>query len=404
MANQEHLDILKQGVDAWNTWISEHVDIKPNFRRANLKETDLRGAYLIGADLSYANLKEADLAGAYLNGANLKEANLKEAELDEAHLTGADLSGARLVEANLSGADLEKANLEEADLRGAFLVGTYLNRANLSEANLSGACLIGADLREADLNAALLLGASLNGANLSKTNLCLADLSEANLHSAILVGTTALDANFTDCRVYGISTWDVQLDGAQQIGLIITPEGQPTITVDSLEVAQFIYLLLQYEKLRDVLNSVVERGVLILGRFGGGGLELLQAIAARLREMKYLPIIFDFERPDSRDFTETIMTLAGLSRFVIVDLSGPSVPNELRATIPHFKIPFVPIIEKGRKVYSMFPYLLGYPWVLPPVEFTNKEDLLALLTSKVIEPAEEKFKERQALLQQLFNR
>jgi uncharacterized protein YjbI with pentapeptide repeats len=404
VANQQHLDILKQGVDVWNEWISEHVDIKPNLRRANLKEADLRGIFLIGADLSYANLKEANLAGAYLNGANLKEANLKEAELDEAHLTGADLSGARLVEANLSGADLEKANLEEADLRGAFLVGTYLNRANLSEANLSGACLIGADLREADLNAALLLGASLNGANLSKTNLCLADLSEANLHSAILVGTAALDANFTDCRVYGVSAWDIQLEGAQQFGLIITPEGQPTITVDSLEIAQFIYLLLQYEKLRDVLNSVVERGVLILGRFGGGGLELLQAIAAKLREMKYLPIIFDFERPDNRDFTETIMTLAGLSRFVIVDLSGPSVPNELRATIPHFKIPFVPIIEKGRKVYSMFPDLLGYPWVLPPVEFTDKEHLLALLASKVIEPAEEKFEERQALLQQLFNR
>jgi uncharacterized protein YjbI with pentapeptide repeats len=404
MANQEHLDILRQGVDAWNTWMNEHVDIKPNLRRANFKEADLRRAFLIGADLSYANLKEANLDGAYLGGANLKGVNLKEADLNETHLKGADLRGARLVEANLSGADLEGANLEEADLRGAFLIGTYLNRANLSEANLSGACLLGANLRGADLNAALLLGASLNGANLSGANLCLADLSEANLHSAILVGTTALDANFTACRVYGISAWDIQLEGAQQFGLIITPEGQPTITVDSLEVAQFIYLLLQYEKLRDVLNSVVERGVLILGRFGGGGLELLQAIAAKLREMKYLPMIFDFERPDSRDFTETIMTLAGLSRFVIVDLSGPSVPNELRATIPHFKIPFIPIIEEGRKIFSMFSDLLGYPWVLSPVEFTSKEHLLELLPSRVIEPAEKKFKERQVLLNQLFNR
>ena len=148
----------------------------------------------------------------------------------------------------------------------------------------------------------------------------------------------------------------------------------------------------------------MERGVLLLGRFGGGGLELLQAIAAKLREMKYLPIIFDFDRPENRDFTETIMTLAGLSRFVIVDLSGPSVPNELRATIPHFKIPFVPIIEEGRKIFSMFPDLLGYPWVLTPVEFTNKEQLIELLPTRVIEPAEEKFKERQILLDQLFNR
>jgi hypothetical protein len=205
--------------------------------------------------------------------------------------------------------------------------------------------------------------------------------------------------------VYGISAWDVHLDGAQQIGLIITPEGQPTITVDSLEVAQFIYLLLQYEKLRDVLNSVVERGVLILGRFGGGGLELLHAIAAKLRETNYLPMIFDFERPDDRNFTETVKTLVGLSRFVVVDLSGPSVPQELYATIPHFKIPFVPIIEKGRKIHSMFPDLAEYPWVLKPVvEFENIEHLLELLPSMVILPAEEKVKARQLLLQQLFNR
>ena len=118
--------------------------------------------------------------------------------------------------------------------------------------------------------------------------------------------------------------------------------------------------------------------------------------------MNYLPIIFDFERPDNRDFTETIMTLAGLSRFVIADLSGQSVPNELRATIPHFKIPFVPIIEKGRKIYSMFPDLLGYSWVLPPIEFSSQEQLIELLPLRVIAPAEEKFKERQTILNQLF--
>ena len=77
--------------------------------------------------------------------------------------------------------------------------------------------------------------------------------------------------------------WDVQLQGAKQEDLVITLPNQPTISVDNLEVAQFIYLLLKYEKLRDVLNSVVQRGVLLLGRFGGGGLELLQCIAAKFK-------------------------------------------------------------------------------------------------------------------------
>ena len=39
------------------------------------------------------------------------------------------------------------------------------------------------------------------------------------------------------------------------------------ITVDDLEVAQFIYLLLNRRKLRNVLTTLGEKAVLILGRF-----------------------------------------------------------------------------------------------------------------------------------------
>ncbi len=55
----------------------------------------------------------------------------------------------------------------------------------------------------------------------------------------------ALGASFTDCRIHGISAWHVKLsEGTKQQGLIITPEGEPTVTIDDLEVAQFVYLLL----------------------------------------------------------------------------------------------------------------------------------------------------------------
>jgi hypothetical protein len=37
---------------------------------------------------------------------------------------------------------------------------------------------------------------------------------------------------------------------------------------------------------------------------------------------------------------------------------------------------------------------LEYPWVLSPVEFEDKEQLLNLLPAQVIEPVEEKFQER----------
>ena len=143
--------------------------------------------------------------------------------------------------------------------------------------------------------------------------------------------------------------------------------------------------------------------MLVLGRFADGGLEVLETVATSLRDLKYLPIIFDFDRPASRNYTETVTTLAGLSRFVIADLSGPSVPQELYATVPHFKIPFVPILETKRKAYAMSVDILEYPWVIKPVvEFESKEHLKDLVPGKIVAPAEEKHRERQLLLTQLF--
>jgi hypothetical protein len=69
MANQEHLDILKQGVQIWNQWREEHPDIEPDLSKAALRGADLSEADLIGATLSKADLSGADLSKANLLGA-----------------------------------------------------------------------------------------------------------------------------------------------------------------------------------------------------------------------------------------------------------------------------------------------------------------------------------------------
>ena len=42
---------------------------------------------------------------------------------------------------------------------------------------------------------------------------------------------------------------------------------EPGITIDDIEVAQFIFLMLNNPKIRGVLESVTSKVVLILGRF-----------------------------------------------------------------------------------------------------------------------------------------
>ena len=93
-----------------------------------------------------------------------------------------------------------------------------------------------------------------------------ADLRQANLRSADLVGAdfTLADmrgSNIEGSLVYGVSAWDVKLEGAVQRNLIITPSGKPSIEVDNLEVAQFIYLLLNNEKIREVIDTITSKVV-----------------------------------------------------------------------------------------------------------------------------------------------
>jgi TIR domain/Pentapeptide repeats (8 copies) len=129
MANDEHVAILKQGVEAWNRWRDENPDLYPDLSGADLSRVDanLRGANLFGADLRGANLFGADLRGANLAETDLKSANLQRTALSGADLTLAFLKGAKLQEADLSG-----AKLQEADLREAHLTGTTLTEADLT--------------------------------------------------------------------------------------------------------------------------------------------------------------------------------------------------------------------------------------------------------------------------------
>jgi uncharacterized protein YjbI with pentapeptide repeats len=340
MADEEQLKILKQGVEVWNRWREENPDEQPALSGANLSQADLSGANLFGADLS-----RADLSGAHLSGANLGETRLLEADF-----RGADLSGTYLGWADLYKADLSRADLGEADLKGAALTDAHLGEANLS----------GADLTE-----------------------------------ATLVRTDFSNAILTGCSIYGISAWDVNLDRASQSDLIISPRGQPIITVDNLRVAQFIYLLLNNQEIRNVIDTITSKVVLILGRFTPERKAILDALREELRQRDYLPILFDFEKPSSRDLTETISTLAHMARFVIADITdAKSIPQELQAIVPDLpSVPVQPLIASSDYEYGMFEHFRRYPWVLQTYQYDSPDDLLGALDEKVISPAERKAKE-----------
>jgi uncharacterized protein YjbI with pentapeptide repeats len=376
MSNPEHLAKLMEGVEPWNQWREQNSAVKVDLCEANLS----------GANLSQANLRVASLRGADLSRASLIEADLGGADLKKADLGGADLSGAKLTSTTLFEANLTKAKLLGADLRQADF-----GRAALRGANLSGAGLRGAHLRGANLS-----GASLRGANLSVADLRGANLSGADLSQVSLVDTNLEGANLTGCKVYGVSVWNASLDGAtQQSNLLITRSGENAISVDSLEVAQFMYLLLNNAKIRHVIDTITSKVVLILGRFTQERKAVLDAIRDELRKRDYIPVLFDFEKPASKDLTGTISTLANMARFIIADLTDPaSVPHELRGIAPDIVVPIQTIILEGHHEYSMFDDLKKrYHWVLEPYQYKSSGLLIDQLKERVIAPAEAKAKE-----------
>lgn len=132
MANQEQLEILKQGVQVWDKWRKENPTTE--------------------IDLSYANLSNA----------NLIDFNFK-----NANLTGINLVGASLISTNLRDVNLKKANLGRAKFLNAYLFNAKLNNTLLNNAKFNNTFLVNADLSNAHLNRAEFVEADLNHVNFS---------------------------------------------------------------------------------------------------------------------------------------------------------------------------------------------------------------------------------------------
>jgi len=424
---EKQLQLLGQGAEAWNAWRAGNRSVEIHLAGARLDDRDLRGIDLSGASLERTSFAGSDLRGANfsraharaalfpgakLAGANFCDSDLRNASFFEANAANArfehavmtkatldrmqafaarfchaDLRGVTAVEASLFDGNFEGTKLDQANFTGALLDGAVMRALPLTGNNLTGAILRGADLRSACIDDASAYGINLQGANLEGATISNSDLSLATLVSARLEG-----AVLANVRVFGASIWNIDGKPERQDEMVITPQDQPRVTVNDLEVASFVYLLLNNEKIRNAIETIGEKGVLILGRFTERK-HVLEAIRQEVSRFGLLPIVFDFDRPTDRDFSETVMTLAGMSRFIVADITAPrSVPLELQVTIPNYMVPFVPLIAEGERPFSMFEDLWKKhrDWVLEPLRYESVDQLVRVFERAVVDPANER--------------
>jgi hypothetical protein len=319
---EAHLKELRHGKDAWNEWRGKNRHIMPIFANHDFTK-DERDTRLDGYDFSYTNFTQAMMKNVSLTGASFHQAILAAADLTDAHL--------------------EHSNFCRTDFYETIFTNAHLNGANLQGVQLARTKLAGTDLRT--------------------------------------------------CQIYGLSAWDLEMTAdTKQEGLVIHYEeliggdrNARTATANSLDLASLMYLALNNHNIARVIEAATEQWVLLLGRFTNGGKEPLLALSDALESRNRIPIVFDFERARARDLIETIVLLAGLSGFVVVDISDPrSTPLELYAIAPHFAVPVIPVMQTGTRPFSLFSGLAKFPWVQTPIEYADTLDLIAKLDTSIL--------------------
>lgn len=383
MANREQLRRVRRGRTAWNEWRDAEPGIPVQLEGARLRGRNLSGYNLSRANMANADLDAATLDDCSLEGASLVNAKLRRASLRRANLQGANLNHADLVDADLFSTRLSRArlnhclmwhsNLSDARASQAHFRNADLASATLTNANLNNAKLVGANLNRANLEGCRLNRADLQNCNLNRANMKGASLGQAKLQRSTLVETSVDGAILKGSFVYGVSAWAIVGTPADETELVCTAHGQAVVTVDRLVVAQFIHLLLTSERIRDIIESVSSKLVLILGRFTRERKFVLDGLREGLRKQGFTPVVFDFTPPATRDVSETVSILAHLARIVIADLTDPrSVPHELEAIVPRLpSVTFVPLLAEGDRAYGMFTHIERYPWVKPIVRYTE---------------------------------
>lgn len=293
-------------------------------------------------------------------------------------LRGVDLSGRDFTAFDLSSVDFTGAKLRRCffgDDAFRHPPPTFCRAANFHQADLTNSAFTMANCEAASFTESILRDALFRYVRLQRCRFIDCDWTNATIES---------------CHVFGVSVWSMNGRPLKTGSLNIASTDWPRIEVDDLETAQNVHLLQTSDKARALLEAISTKAVLILGRFSETRKPLVDAIRTKLRNLGFIPLVFDFDKPTQRDFTETVRTLTGLSVFVIADITQPrSVPLELQATIPNYMIPFVPILQEGESAFSMFADLQQKhrDWVMDVLEYDSPETLIEQLEAAVVKPA-----------------
>jgi uncharacterized protein YjbI with pentapeptide repeats len=359
------------------------IDLSNNSRlgRAKLNETNISNA-----NFNNSNLVEAELNNTIAIGSNFYKATLSFAKLNEAILKEAIFIGAVMFGVEMKGADLEGADLTNVLLQDANISNSKFN----NEVSLDGADLNGVEAKQTTFN-----NCELNGANFFMANLTESEFNNSVLTNSIFNGADITKTKIINCNIYGISAWGIKTNENTIIKDLIISEN-PLITVDDIEIAQFIYLILNNKQISKIITSMRTKVVLILGSFRENEkktLDLAKEIVLK-NSRGYIPMVFDFDPSTLQTLIDTIRVLELLSRFIIIDLTRSAGQLIELGLLDKLQVPYAIIYSDDTEHIpgNIEKYLISewcYKKDLIPYSCENKEDELKGLINSISLWAEE---------------
>ena len=123
MANQDHVELVKQGAKAVENWREEN---KGNDLRLDLQNADFSGLTFKGIDFNRSRIDHAKFNDATLVGCSFKNRSMASMEFVEAVLIDVDLANAIIVNTKFNQAKLRKVSFHETTLRNVDLSNATL--------------------------------------------------------------------------------------------------------------------------------------------------------------------------------------------------------------------------------------------------------------------------------------
>jgi len=197
-----------------------------NFTKgASLRKAKFIRTNVIGANLEGAFFNRAEISDSFMDGANLLGARLNEAEFTRTSAIGANFEGAVFNDAEISESHMEGANFTGINLARLQIEDSHMQGANFSGATSHGARIDGTNIMRTNME-----GADFTGANLTNVHLANVNLTGANFTSAIFTDVSLRNVNLTDIKGITLGMMkDVTFDNVTINGRIFNGNAQPAI-------------------------------------------------------------------------------------------------------------------------------------------------------------------------------